>query len=135
MQNTLVGEEQFNAYTVQGGYSKGTGSTVDVFIELVQDPEAKFHPSKCANNLIFKSLALILEVADFGGNLLTSSIPLRPPLFGKTDIPITLAQDSVGQEGFERGILRMRIVEDSEQPGGTFFKRDLTVTIIDTNGA
>ena len=74
-------------------------------------------------------------MADFGGNLLTSStpIPLRRPDFGNTNIPITLAVDNIGQEGTERGILRMRISEDSEQPPGTFFKRDLRVTINDTS--
>ena len=74
-------------------------------------------------------------MADFGGNLLTSStpIPLRLPDFGNTNIPITLAVDNIGQEGTERGILRMRISEDSEQPPGTFFKRDLRVTINDTS--
>ena len=82
-----------------------------------------------------KPPTLILGMADFGGNLLTSSTPisLRRPLFGNTNIPITLAVDNIGQEGIERGILRMRIAEDSEHPPGTFFKRDLTVTIIDTS--
>ena len=46
-----MGDEQSSAHTVQGGYLKGPlfGSavpTVDVFVELVQDPEAMFHPSK-----------------------------------------------------------------------------------------
>ena len=74
-------------------------------------------------------------MADFGGNLLTSSTPisLRRPSFGDTNIPITLAVDNIGQEGTERGILRMRIAEDSEHPPGTFFKRDLRVTINDTS--
>ena len=74
-------------------------------------------------------------MADFVGNLLTSSTPisLRRPDFGNTNIPITLAVDNIGQEGTERGILRMRISEDSEQPPGTFFKRDLRVTINDTS--
>ena len=74
-------------------------------------------------------------MVDFGGNLFASStpIPLRSPLFGTTDIPITLARDDIGQEGTERGILRMRIAEDSEQPAGTFFRRDLAVTINDTS--
>ena len=74
-------------------------------------------------------------MADFGGNLLTSATPisLRRPAFGNTNIPITLAVDNIGQEGTERGILRMRISEDSEQPPGTFFKRDLRVTINDTS--
>ena len=73
-------------------------------------------------------------MADFGGNLLTSSTPisLRCPDFGNVNIPITLAVDNIGQEGTERGILRMRISEDSEQPPGTFFRRDLRVTINDT---
>ena len=74
-------------------------------------------------------------MADFGGNLLTSSTPisLRRPLFGNTNIPITLVVDNVGQEGTERGILRMRIAEDSAHPLGTFFRRDLRVTIDDTS--
>ena len=48
LQSTFEGEEQSIAHTVQGGYSKGDGalSTVDVFVELVEDPEAMFHPSK-----------------------------------------------------------------------------------------
>ena len=77
----------------------------------------------------------ITEEADFGGGLLISTIPisLRRPSFGNTNIPITLAVDNVGQEGTERGILRMRIAEDSEQPPGTFFRRDLRVTIRDTS--
>ena len=47
MQSTFEGEEQSVAHIVQGGYSKGSGNlpTVDVFIELVQDPEAMFSPS------------------------------------------------------------------------------------------
>ena len=113
---------------------------MDVFIDLVQDPEATFHPSKfvelqCVHMLKLKSLAHIPEMADFGGNLLTSSTPisLRRPDFGFTNIPITLAVDSVGQEGTERGILRMRIDEDSAHPPGTFFRRDLRVTINDTS--
>ena len=74
-------------------------------------------------------------MTDFGGNLLTSTTPitLRRPSFGNTNIPITLAVDNIGQEGTERGILRMRISKDSEQPPGTFFKRDLRVTINDTS--
>ena len=74
-------------------------------------------------------------MADFGGNLLTSSTPisLRRPEFGNTNIQITLAVDNIGQEGIERGILRMRIDEDSAQPVGTFFRRDLRVTINDTS--
>ena len=85
--------------------------------------------------LRLQSLILIPGMADFGGNLLTSStaISLRRPSFGNTNIPITLAVDNIGQEGIERGILRMRISEDSEQPPGTFFKRDLRVTINDTS--
>ena len=48
LQSTFEGEEQSIAHTVQGGYSKGDGAldTVDVFIELVQDPEASFHAGK-----------------------------------------------------------------------------------------
>ena len=77
----------------------------------------------------------ITEKADFGGSLLISTIPisLRPPSFGNTNVLITLAVDNVAQEGAERGILRMRIAEDSEQPPGTFFRRDLRVTIRDTS--
>ena len=131
-----MGYERFDAYTVQGGYSKGTGSDVHVFIELVEDPETMFHAStfvrlKCVNNMRLKSLALISGMADFGDNFGTSSIVLPSPLFGTTDIPITLTLDIIAQEGTERGILRMRIAEDSEQPAGTFFKSDLTVTIFD----
>ena len=72
---------------------------------------------------------------DFGGSLLISTTPisLRRPSFGNTGILITLAVDDIAQEGTERGILRMRIAEDSEQPPGTFFKRDLRVTINDTS--
>ena len=46
MQSTFEGEEQSIAHVVQGGFSKGSGSTVDVFVELVQDPEASFHAGK-----------------------------------------------------------------------------------------
>ena len=48
MQSTFEGQEQSSAFTVQGGYSKGDGAfaTVDVFVDLVRDPEAIFHPSK-----------------------------------------------------------------------------------------
>ena len=85
--------------------------------------------------LRLKSLSHISGKADFGGNLLvsSSSISLRSPALGNTDIPITLAVDNIGQEGTERGILRMRIAEDSEHPPGTFFRRDLRVTINDTS--
>ena len=74
-------------------------------------------------------------MADFGGSLLTSTTPitLRRPSFGNTNIPITLVVDNIAQEGTEIGILRMRISEDSEQPPGTFFRRDLRVTIDDTS--
>ena len=120
---------------------KGTGGTVDVLIDLVQDPEAMFHPSKCVglqcvcSILILNHFTLIPGLADFGGDFITtfSPIPLRAPFFGDTSISVTLALDNVGQEGTERGILRMRISEDSEQPVGTFFKRDLKVTIFDAS--
>ena len=139
IQNTLEGQEQSSSYIVQGGYSKGSGSTVDVFVDLVQDPEAVFHASKfiglrCVNTE--NSLVHFgTGIGDFGGNSYSSatSISLRTMSLGSTDIPITLAVDNVGQEGTERGILRMRIAEDSEQPVGTFFKRDLTVIITDTS--
>ena len=74
-------------------------------------------------------------MADFGGNLLISTTPisLRRPLFGNTNIPIILAVDNIAQEGTERGILRMRIAEDSQHAPGTFFRRDLRVTINDTS--
>ena len=74
-------------------------------------------------------------MADFGGNLLASSTPisLRRPVFGNANIPITLAVDNIGQEGTERGILRMRVADDSDRPPGAFFKRDLRVTISDTS--
>ena len=47
LQSTFEGEERSIAHIVQGGYSKGNGAldTVEVFIDLVQDPEAMFHPS------------------------------------------------------------------------------------------
>ena len=85
--------------------------------------------------LRLKSHALIPGMADFGGNLLTSSTPisLRRPSLDNTTIPITLAVDNIGQEGTEMGILRMRIAEYSEQPPGTFFRRDLRVIINDTS--
>ena len=139
LQSTFEGEEQSVAYTVQGGYSKGSGNIVDVFVDLVQDPEAKSHPSKFINSRVYmlrlKSFACVPGMADFGGNLLTSTTPisLHRPDFGNTNIPITLAEDNIGQEGTERGILRMRISEFSEQPLGSFFRRDLRVTINDTS--
>ena len=48
LQSSFEGEERSIAHNVLGGYSKGDGalSTVDVFVDLVQDPEATFHPSK-----------------------------------------------------------------------------------------
>ena len=140
MQSTIEGEERSSAYIVHGGYSKGAGAldTVDVFIDLVRDPEATFHPSKFiglhgVHILRCEFFTLIPGIADFGRNLLTSAtaISLRRPSFGNTNIPITLAVDNIAQEGTERGILRMRITEDSEQPPGTFFRRDLRVTIND----
>ena len=73
-------------------------------------------------------------MADFGGNIFsTTPINLRSRMFPRANIPITLAVDNVGQEGIERGILRMRISEDSGQPQNGFFKRDLTVIINDTS--
>ena len=86
--------------------------------------------------LRLQSLAHIPGMADFGGNLLTSTTPisLRRPDFGNTNIPITLTADNIGQEGPERGILRMRISEDSDPPPNSFFRRDLTITINDTSG-
>ena len=71
-------------------------------------------------------------MADFGGNLLISTTPI-PLHSAPTNIPITAAVDNVGQEGTERGILRMRIAEDFDRPPNTFFKRDLAVRIIDTS--
>ena len=85
--------------------------------------------------LLLISLAHFSGRSDFGRNLLTSSpLSLRRPSFGNTNIAITLAVDDIAQEGTERGILRMRIAEDSEQPPNTFFKRDLAVTINDNTG-
>ena len=86
--------------------------------------------------LRLQSLAHIPGMADFGGNLLTSTTPisLRRPDFGNTNIPITLAVDNIGQEDTEVGILRMRIAEDSDPPPNAFFRRDLRVTINDTTG-
>ena len=107
-----------------------------MFIDLVQDPEATFYASKFGVYILrLQSHTLIPGMADFGGNLLTSNTPisLHRPSFGNTNIPITLAVDNIGQEGTERGILRMRIDEDSAHPPGTFFKRDLRVTINDTS--
>ena len=49
-----------------------------------------------------------------------------------TNVPITLVVDNVANEGIERGILRMRISEESTLPPNTFFKRDLAVIINDT---
>ena len=46
MQSSFEGEERSISHIVQGGYSKGSGSTVDIFIDLVQEPEAMFHASK-----------------------------------------------------------------------------------------
>ena len=48
MQSTFEGEERSLAHIVQGGYSKGDGalSTVEVVVDLIQDPEATFPPSK-----------------------------------------------------------------------------------------
>ena len=46
MQSSFEGEERSIFHIVQGGYSKGSGSTVDILIDLVQEPEAMFHASK-----------------------------------------------------------------------------------------
>ena len=47
LQSTFEGKERSIAHTVQGGYSKGDGalSTVKVFVDLVEEPEATFHIS------------------------------------------------------------------------------------------
>ena len=74
----------------------------------------------------------VLGARDFGGNLFTSSFPLRDQRFGTTSVQIVLATDNVAQEGTERGVLRMRISEESAQPPDTFFKKDLVVSIIDS---
>ena len=76
-------------------------------------------------------MSCISDTSDFGGSILISTIPI---VVGATptNVPITLAVDNVGNEGIERGILRMRISEDSTQPPNTFFKRDLGVVINDT---
>ena len=72
-------------------------------------------------------------MADFGGNLLISSN--QKTLNGSflTNVPIILAVDNIAQEGTERGILRMRIPQDSDRSPNTFFKKDLAVTIIGTS--
>ena len=86
--------------------------------------------------LLLISLAHFSGRSDFGHNLLTSSSPisLHTLFIGSTSISITLAVDNIGQEGIERGILRMRVADDSRRPPNTFFKRDLAVTINDTTG-
>ena len=76
----------------------------------------------------------VSDTSDFGGNLLTSIIPtaVRDSRFTPTNVPIAFSLDNVANEGIERGILRMRISDDSAQPPNTFFKRDLQVAINDT---
>ena len=54
--------------------------------------------------------------------------PTRPE-----DISIILAVDNVAQEGIERGTLRLVLAPGSSPPPGTFFKRDLAVTVEDTS--
>ena len=46
IQSTLEGDEQNDPHTVQVGYSKGGGTSVNVHVELVQDPQASFHASE-----------------------------------------------------------------------------------------
>ena len=122
--------------------SQSYNITFSMFLYLVCVVFADFTCHSYQHNILvvscilrLESRALIPGMADFGGNLLTSSTPisLRRQEFGNTNIQITLAVDNIGQEGTERGILRMRIAEDSVQPPGTFFKRDLRVTINDTS--
>ena len=58
-------------------------------------------------------------------------ISVRP--FISTSVFITLLEDSVAQEGIETGTLRLVLAPGSSQPVGTFFKRDLAVTVQDTS--
>ena len=74
-------------------------------------------------------------MGDFREDLFASPSPikLRNLSFGHTNIPIIPTVDNVANEGNERGILRMRLSENTAQPPNTFFKRDLAVTITDTS--
>ena len=139
IQNTLEGNEQVSSYTVQTGYAKGRGNTVDVRVELVQDPQASFHASEfiglhcefafTQSQLLFNTC--ISDTSDFGRSIFIPTA-VRNSRFTPTNVSITLAVDNVANEGIERGILRMRISEDIILPSNTFFKRDLAVAINDT---
>ena len=84
--------------------------------------------------MIYVFPVCISDTSDFGGNLLTSIIPTAIPdsRLTPTNLKIAFSLDNVANEGIERGILRMKISEDSAQPPNTFFKRDLRVAINDT---
>ena len=68
---------------------------------------------------------------DFEGALFTTSVAIRPT--SNTPVFITLTVDNVAQEGIERGTLRLVLREGFTQPEGSYFRRDLEVTINDTS--
>ena len=68
---------------------------------------------------------------DFEGALFTTFVAIRPT--STTPVFITLISDNVAQEGTERGTLRLVLREGFAQPEGSYFRRDLEVTINDTS--
>ena len=72
----------------------------------------------------------ISEREDFDVGLFDSVYSIFPGF--PATVAILQARDNVAQEGTESGTLRLVLAPGSSQPPGTFFKRDLTVTINDT---
>ena len=72
-----------------------------------------------------------LGAADFDSSLFSRNA--RVIRAGRTNsIFISISVDNVAQEGAESGTLRLVFAPGSSQPAGTFFKRDLAVTVNDT---
>ena len=80
-------------------------------------------------------LFLSSGMRDFEGALFipipNNGIAIRPT--SNTPVFITLTVDNVAQEGTERGTLRLVLREGFTQSEGSYFRRDLEVTINDTS--
>ena len=70
---------------------------------------------------------------DFEGALFSTVTPITIRTSAQTSVSIILTVDNIAQEGIEHGTLRLVLAPEFQQPIGTFFRRDLAVTINDTS--